>query len=174
MKNLSIEQKAANILQQLNITTLPIPVEEIATKRGLEIKSFDLGDDVSGVLMIDNGNGVIGYNPKESKVRQRFTIAHELGHYELHKGENEQNEIFVDKSFRVEFRDSKSSTGEVRKEQEANAFAAALLMPEKILKKEILNHKFDLADEGTIKELAKLFHVSTTAMAFRIANLNLY
>ncbi|HYV94659.1 MAG TPA: ImmA/IrrE family metallo-endopeptidase [Chitinophagales bacterium] len=170
MKFANIEYVTSHILQQLNISKLPIPIEDIATKRGLQIKPFDLGEDVSGVLMIDNGKGTIGYNPTESKVRQRFTVAHELGHYELHKGEKE---LFVD-NFRVEFRNSKSSTGEILKEQQANAFAAAILMPEKLLRKEIQSRKFDLAEEGTIKELSKVFNVSTTAMAFRIANLNLF
>lgn len=166
-----IEKVTTEILLEQSIKDLPIPVEEIAVKRGLEIKAYDLGENVSGALVIVDGKGTIGYNPSESKVRQRFTVAHELGHYELHKHEKG---LFVDKDFKVLFRDGNSSKGEIRNELEANAFAAALLMPEKFLIREINKRNFDLSDESDLKELAKLFSVSVSAMTFRIANLNLF
>ncbi len=166
-----IERITNNILEELNITKLPIPVDEIAKKRGLDIRAYDLGENVSGVLVMESGKGTIGFNPTESKVRQRFTIAHELGHYELHK---QDNGFFIDKEFKMLFRDHNSSTGEHKKEQEANAFAAALLMPEKFVVKEIKNHNLDLSDEDSLKELAKLFNVSVPAMTYRVTNLNLF
>jgi len=166
-----IERITNDILNEIGINQLPIPVEEIAIRRGLQIKPYDLGENISGVLVINEGIGTIGYNPTESNVRKRFTIAHELGHYELHKHEMG---LFIDKQFVVEFRNQNSSTGEIRKEQEANAFAASLLMPEKFLLKEIRNRNFDLTDENSMKELAKIFNVSASAMTFRIANLNLF
>ena len=171
MLNKRIEKLTSDILQKLNVHELPIPVEEVATKLGLQIKPYDLGDEVSGLLVMDKGVGIIGFNPNEAKVRQRFTIAHELGHYEMHR---KTMGLFIDKSFKVEFRNQNSSTGEIKKELEANAFAAALLMPEKLLLKEIRNHKYDLTEDSSMKELAKLFNVSVSAMTFRIANLNLF
>jgi Zn-dependent peptidase ImmA (M78 family) len=166
-----IERIANSILEELGINKLPIPVDEIAKKRGLDIRAYDLGENVSGVLVMESGKGTIGFNPTESKVRQRFTIAHELGHYELHK---QDNGFFIDKEFKMLFRDHNSSTGEYKKEQEANAFAAALLMPEKFVVKEIKNHNLDLSDEDSMKELAKLFNVSVPAMTYRVTNLNLF
>jgi len=171
MLNKRIEKLTIEILDNLGIKSLPVPVDEVAKKRGLEIKAYDLGVNVSGVLVMDAGKGTIGYSPTESKVRQRFTIAHELGHYELHK---QDSGLFIDKGFAVLFRDQNSSSGEIKKEQEANAFAAALLMPEKLLIKEIKKHNFDLGEEDAMKELAKLFNVSVPAMTFRIANLSLF
>ena len=58
--------------------------------------AYPLGDDVSGLLSIENGVGTIGYNQTEPKVRKRFTIAHELGHFELHR---DKSDLFVDKQF---------------------------------------------------------------------------
>ena len=171
MLNKRIEKLTIGILDDAGIKSLPVPVDEIAKKRGLTIKPYDLGENVSGVLVMDSGKGTIGINPTESKVRQRFTIAHELGHYELHK---QDSGLFIDKEFKMLFRDQNSSKGEIRKEQEANAFAAAILMPEKLLIKEIKNQNFDLTDEASMKELAKTFNVSVPAMTFRIANLNLF
>lgn len=172
MLNKRIEKTTIQILEQYKINELPIPVNDIAIQRGLKIKAYDLGEDVSGVLVIKEGQGFIGYNPTESKVRQRFTVAHELGHYELHNKENE-SALFVDKQFKVEFRNQDSSTGEIVREREANAFAAALLMPEKLLVKEIKNHHFELSDDDSLQELAKLFNVSVSAMTFRLMNLKL-
>lgn len=171
MLNKRIEKITVEILKANNINDLPIPIEEIARQRGLDIKAYDLGEGISGVLAIDSGKGTIGYNPTESKVRQRFTIAHEMGHFELHR---KRNELFIDKEFQVMFRDQNSSTGDSKKEQEANGFAAAILMPEKLLRQEIENNGFDISEERSLKELSRMFQVSATAMSFRIANLNLF
>jgi Zn-dependent peptidase ImmA (M78 family) len=169
-----IEKKASLLVSEINGNKPRVDVEKIATTLGLEMKEHDLGSNVSGVLFIDKGRGIIGYNPNESNVRRRFTIAHELGHYILHRFDKE---LFVDhKQFKAVFRDHESSTGEKRQEREANAFAAALLMPKHLLMKEIEKVPLDLADDDNdgILELAKKFEVSTQAMAFRIANLNLF
>ena len=170
MLNKRIEKIASAILDECGINHLPIPIERVVNNRGLEIKIYDLGE-TSGVLVIENGKGTIGVNPNESKVRKRFTIAHELGHYELHR--DGTNGVFIDKQFKVEFRNHNSSTGEFKKEQEANAFAAAVLMPEKFILKEIKNLEFDLSEDFSLKELAQVFNVSVAAISYRLANLNL-
>ncbi len=171
MLNRKIEKLTTQILEELKVDRLPIPVNKIAELRGLAIKPYDLGLDVSGVLVVEGGKGTIGFNPTESIVRQRFTIAHELGHYELHK---DGDQLFVDKGFKVMFRDQNSATGEDRMEQEANAFAAALLMPEPLIRKEIQKQNFDFTHEDSMKKLAKIFNVSVPAMTFRISNLGLF
>lgn len=151
-----------------------IDVEEVAKKLELVVSEHDLGANVSGVLYIEKGKGVIGYNNSESEVRKRFTIAHEIGHFILHRLDNE---IFVDKKeFKVLYRDKNSGTGEIKQEREANAFAAALLMPEGRLITELKKMEFDLADEheNAVEALAKIFKVSTQAMMYRISNLELF
>src|SRR6185312_712682 len=83
--------------------------------------------DFSGLLIRKDGHALIGINSSEASVRQRFTIAHELGHFVLHP----QKDAFVD--FRKE-----RGAGEVRppRERHADMFAAALLMPRKLLLKD--------------------------------------
>jgi Zn-dependent peptidase ImmA (M78 family) len=166
-----IESLTFEILTKLRISELPIPIKKIAKKRGVQIKPYKFEDDVSGLLLIKDRVSTIGYNPLESDVRQRFTIAHELGHFELHRKESG---LFVDKKFKVHFRDQVSASGYDKKEKQANAFAAAILMPEPVLIQEINKSEYDLADESCLKELAKKFNVSTQAMSFRIANLRLF
>jgi Zn-dependent peptidase ImmA (M78 family) len=121
-----IEEKAKEVLRRFKVEEAYVPVDTIAEKLGLRIQKYDFGEDVSGVLVIDKGIGTIGINPSESLVRTRFTIAHEIGHYILHGNKNDS--LFIDKNFKVHFRDQSSSTGEIRNEQEANAFAAALFL----------------------------------------------
>ena len=166
----TIERRTHSVLRQTGVSGPPYDVEEVARLYGLVVEPFDLGDDISGVLVIKQGKGFIGYNSKDAPVRQRFTIAHEFGHFVLHR---DDEELFVDKSFAVVFRDSRSSKGEIRKEIEANAFAAALLMPAASLKQEIRKNYFDLADEDSLRTLANLFEVSISAMTYRIDNLDL-
>ena len=167
-----IEDLTSRILTELEIESVPIPINKIVRQKGLKLKSFNFGEVVSGALLIKDGKGTVGYDPEESKVRQRFTIAHELGHYILHGNLNET--LFVDKKSRVHFRDQKSSTGESLQEQEANAFAASILMPEKMIKKELSKADNDLSDETQIELLANKFNVSTLAMTYRLANLRIF
>lgn len=164
-----IEDITAQILLDHDINELPVPISFIAEKMGLNIYHYDLGENISGALVIDNGQGTIGVNPLESSVRQRFTVAHELGHFVLHKN---SESLFVDKEFKVLFRNHESSTGELKREQDANGFAAAILMPKKILAEKIRYLAFDLTDEYAVKHLAKMFDVSVMAMTYRISNLH--
>lgn len=174
MKNIS--DKAYDLLG--DHSTLPIPVETIVAKNGVRLLPYDLGENISGVLVIQDGEATIGYNKNEHRVRNRFTIAHELGHFILHKNKD----LFVDKGFKVMFRGSVSNentysvTNEntYREEIEANEFAASLLMPETLLREEIRKLDLDFTDEASIKLLAKKFDVSTMAMSFRISNLGLF
>lgn len=170
----AIESKASQIVSEINGQRTPVDVKKIARHLGLEIREHDLGENISGVLFIDKGRGIIGLSPNENIVRKRFTIAHELGHYVLHRL---NKELFVDhKQFKAVFRDQESSTGEIEQEREANAFAAALLMPKHLLIEEIKKVMFDLGDDqdDVIKKLADTFKVSSQAMTYRIANLNLF
>ncbi len=169
-----IEKSAETIINDAGITSPGVPVDQIARKQGLKVLAYDLGAEISGVLVIAAGTGTIGFNPKDPKVRQRFTIAHELGHYLLH-AKSEQEQLFVDSNFIVKFRKSKPYTkAELTQELEANAFAAALLMPKSILTEELQKAEYaELPELELIDRLAKLFGVSTPAMTYRLTNLNI-
>jgi Zn-dependent peptidase ImmA (M78 family) len=164
-----IEDAVSIILKNYKISKAPVAVTTLAKKMGLTIKPYDLGENVSGVLVVEQNSGIIGINPSDPQVRQRFTIAHELGHYELHRN---KEDFFIDKQ-KILFRDANSSSGEIKNEREANAFAAAILMPENLLRKEINKKHINVSEEEAVKKLAKTFGVSEIAMTFRITNLNL-
>src|SRR5438552_888708 len=105
----------------LKYTAPPIPVHKVARSLGILVEPAVFGDDVSGVLVVHNDTGVIGFNREHSTVRQRFTIAHEIGHFALHR---EESQLFIDKAYRAFFRDVQSAKGKDRREVQANAFAA--------------------------------------------------
>lgn len=167
MINERIENITEDILQELNIKSpKSIKLEKIAKHFGVDIKGEVLDFDVSGLLVMKNSKSYIRYNILEPEQRRRFTIAHELGHYILHK---EDKPLFVDKNEKVLYRNLESSTGEIRKEREANAFAASLLMPKFMLNQVISNASDDIED--VISYLATEFNVSEQAMSFRLSNL---
>jgi Zn-dependent peptidase ImmA (M78 family) len=164
-----IERKAEALLK--GYSEPPIPVQAVAAALGLEVEAADLGEDVSGVLVVGADHGVIGVNEAHPFVRQRFTIAHECGHFVLHRS---HGSLFIDKKYRAFFRDERSEQGIDAQERVANAFAAALLMPEAIVRRAAKRYAFELGDEdGPITELARLFQVSTQAMTFRLVNLGI-
>lgn len=111
-------------------------------------------------------------NAVQAPTRQRFSIAHEVGHFLLHR---KAMTVFIDTQFTrpylAAFRDSTSATGEDKREREANAFAAALLMPESLVREAVAQLAVDVEDDAAVVELAKRFDVSRQAMTFRLVNL---
>jgi Zn-dependent peptidase ImmA (M78 family) len=166
----SIHQKADEILRSMGIATLPVKVEEVARSYGLRVMAYPLEDNVSGILVIENGVGMIGYNQMESRVRRRFTVAHEFGHFVLHK---DVSTLFVDKMFRASKDHPAYKAHKKKYEQQANEFAAALLMPESFIRNEVARLNLDLGDAEGLNQLATIFDVSSTAMYFRLFNLHL-
>lgn len=163
-------ERAAEALLAAHQST-PVPVEAIATDLALLIEPTALADSVSGILVVSTGRGVIGVNKSHSFRRQRFTIAHEIGHYVLHR---DQAQLFIDKDYRVFFRDERPQDAGDLRERDANAFAAALLMPRARVSRIAKSHHFELGDEdGPVLELAKMFEVSSQAMTYRLANLGI-
>jgi len=59
-------------------------------------------------------------------------------------------------------------------EAEANYFAMCLLMPAHLVKQEVKKITFDLTSDEALKQLAKTFDVSQTAMALRLAQLKIF
>lgn len=170
------------LLEKFSVNDLPINPRKIALNLGIDVLEKDFSDDVSGALVYNNNVPTILCNVNHSVRRKKFTIAHEIGHYILKHG---REGLFLDKKVDFIFRNADSATGDKRQEVEANAFAAALLMPEELVAKELQHYinsdGIDLYEDDDhnndelpfINELANKFKVSSKAMTFRIANLRL-
>jgi Zn-dependent peptidase ImmA (M78 family) len=157
-----IELRAEEVLKSLNIRTLPIPVEEIASRHQIKISRAP-NNELSGMLIRKNGRALIGVNDNEHPVRQRFTIAHELGHFFLHPNKD----AFID------YRDNKEEIMRTPREKQANMFAAALLMPRQMLLKDFRPLVRGGFSEFELQALARKYGVSEDAMRYRLMNLNL-
>ena len=170
-----VESEASLLIKKNKVISPPVNVEQLAKHLGLDVIAYDFGEDISGTLVIENRKGYIGYNPSHPKVRQRFTIAHEIGHFQLHN-DTKHEQIFVDKDFIVKYRNANNYTSaELKHEQEANAFAAALLMPKDFIKKELSKKvNSNIHEYGLIESFSKLFDVSIPAMTYRLTNLDIF
>jgi Zn-dependent peptidase ImmA (M78 family) len=163
-----IESLVEELLTAYQIREAPVPVEIIAKAKGARIYYQSLEDDVSGFLFRDAAQTVIGVNTHHAPVRQNFTMAHELGHLVLH----DQEQLHVDRDFRIRLRDDVSSQGTDEAEREANFFAASILMPKRFLEDDLQNEDYvDLFGDSFLPEIARTYGVSTQALVNRLKNL---
>jgi Zn-dependent peptidase ImmA (M78 family) len=160
-----IQRKANEILRSAGIESEPVSVVQIADALGARILPEIVEDEISGGLYRREEGPVIGVNAQHHQNRQRFTIAHEIGHLVLHETED----YFIDRVFR---RDSNSSAAVDEVEIEANKFAAFLLMPKSFLKDALREFSEPLRSED-VEELARRFKVSQQAMTIRLINLQI-
>lgn len=166
MEKLTPEQ----VLEECRITSRPVPLDQVLKHYGILRVDLPANDDIFGAILRQQGRILIAVNPNQHLNRQRFTIAHELGHFFNHFRESGALE-HVDGDFRLHWRNVTSSKGVDWNEIEANRFAAALLMPENRLRED-LEHCSILNPE-TIQHLAALYKVSRLAMQYRLINLGL-
>ncbi|NDV28434.1 ImmA/IrrE family metallo-endopeptidase [Desulfovibrio sp. JC010] len=156
-------QSAKTILKEYWDGRLPVDPARIATGLGVRVeKSFgeitnNAGQPLSGEFTLENGEPVIKYNVTEAAVRQRFTVAHELGHYVLQHGPRHRDEA---QNFSINNYDLY--------EVAANNFAAELLMPSEAVSYLLSQGK------NTLQSLADSFNVSTVAMNIRLKKLGIY
>lgn len=134
---------------------------KVANSYGIKVEPYRevVPDDLCGEIEKTEEGIVIRYNPMHHENRQRFTIAHELGHYVLgHLNGN--NKKFRDplKNFNV--------TGFDWEEVEANNYAANLLMP-----KDKIDFLIFTKGISNIEQMASLLRVSPAAMTYRLKNL---
>ncbi|QTV06746.1 ImmA/IrrE family metallo-endopeptidase [Faecalibacter bovis] len=175
---MAISKEVSNATKQFIINNeqffneAPVIIDDIISHFNIQKKEYAFEDDISGVLIIDKSKDkfTIGINKQGTDQRKNFTIAHELGHFVLHN--NDMSNTFVDNIFFRKKADGYTSKEE-KIEKEANYFAANILMPEHLVKKEIANLENDWFEDDAVAELAKKFNVSSSAMMYRLINLKL-
>lgn len=172
----TVEQRAEEVLQAAvaeglwNGSSLPVPVEDVADSHfGLLVKDVDDlfqapgaparqdGQTLSGLLLPDAAE--IWVNRSEAKEwpgRRRFTIGHEVGHWVLHRRFGDG--LFCRRSALLEEQPEPIPPAE----DEANAFAAALLMPAGLVR-----WAYKKTD-GDFTVLCKMFGASGGAMGRRL------
>jgi predicted transcriptional regulator len=150
------EYTAKSVIREFQ-KSAPVNVVSLAERLGLHVWVEEMPDDISGKIIKDTVNGgSAGYsvivNEKHVLVRQRFTVAHEIGHFLLHRqaiGDGLTDDALL--------RSGLSTLQEVQ----ANKMAADILMPFPLIEAAVKS------GVRTIEELAVKFQVSRQAMAIR-------
>ena len=169
-----IAAKAESLLKQADAFRIPINLQKVLSHLQLKIDERPLEKEFSGLLILGKKPAVVVVNSLHSSTRKRFTIAHELGHYILHRRKKDALPVFIDKS-EVYFRSNAHEKNDYDslKEMEANAFAAEILMPKQLLKAYIEENGLDISKKAGIQALAQEFEVSQQAMEYRLRNTGL-
>lgn len=161
------KRRAKEILGEYGRDVLPIspPIDVIgiANYHGIKVYKANFTGiyekALYGFIRRSGDDVEIYVNAADAYYRQRFTIAHELGHYFCHEYINDiENLEYVD------LRSDASSPEEVQ----ANKFASELLMPDDLVKNEYGKLLFP-----TISELSRIFHASKPAMTIKLRQLGL-
>ncbi|HSA06774.1 MAG TPA: ImmA/IrrE family metallo-endopeptidase [Candidatus Gastranaerophilales bacterium] len=156
-----IEDIAQEVLDLTHAFENYTNVSKISNALGLKVIPALFNDNnIAGMLVYNDQEKAIYVNSTEIKERQRFTIAHEIGHFILH------NELIQANKQNIFYRgDDNSSKPE---EKQANQFAASLLMPKKELERTLNSF-----EKIHVEPIAEIFKVSKQMAYFRLVNLGL-
>lgn len=112
----------------------PVDVEGLSFALGVPVQYAHLDPDISGLIEhTGNDRFRIVVNADHAKTRQRFTIAHELGHYMLHR-HLIGNGVSDSRAYRSTNKGAYQNTNVgPKQETEANKFAVSLLMPDELI-----------------------------------------
>ncbi len=173
---IEIEERAERVLAHVpewiwDGESLPVPVEDIAdsvfrlrVREAEDLSSapgapaLEPGSSLSGLLLPDRGEiWVNGPEAREWPGRRRFTIGHELGHWCMHRTDHVAS-IYC-RSASVDPEEERPERPVA--EREADAFAAAVLMPAALLRKQY-------GRDRDFAHLCGLFGASGAAMGRRL------
>jgi hypothetical protein len=157
---------------------LPIDINKIALDLKIYIISdprIEIGTQYMSEINLHSDPVTLVLNPYENTYnpRRRFTIAHAIAHFILHR---EQNISFIDTRETM----GRTSSFLSNIETEANKFAADLLMPTTAIIKQAKNIiqkiKQDMPNDpisSFVQEMAVIFEVPHKAMLYKLQDLNI-
>jgi Zn-dependent peptidase ImmA (M78 family) len=163
------ERLAEEVVRRHGPSAPPVDPTKIAESLGARVvKEKAQRGEKAGLVARKGTSIVIGVNAADAPARQRFTIAHEIGHMLLHANEP----LIVDERGYALIGELRAGEESSPREIEANSFAAALLMPADWVR-DALRESIDFSDDDGIAPLARRFNVSQQAMMYRLVNLGL-
>ena len=144
-----------------HVSSYPVKVGELAEELGIKVVRSPMPPKISGLIQpsTEARSGFeIRVNKYEVPERQRFTVAHEIGHFLLHR--QDIGSGVVDS---IMYRSTLTS----KKETEANRAAADIVMPSDAVRRE-LHRLGGINVPGVVEEMAAIFRVSVPAMKVRL------
>jgi Zn-dependent peptidase ImmA (M78 family) len=143
-------------------SAVPVDIIGLSLALGVDVAHENLDPGISGMLeKIGEDRFKITVNANDPETRQRFTIAHELGHFMLHRNLIGDG-VDDDRAYRSTDVGKYHNTliGKME-ETEANQFAASLLMPKKLIARERI-------ETPDVSDMAAKFKVSRHSMSIRM------
>lgn len=152
------------VLKEKYKEQIPLPIIALAKDLDLEVfESEDLFEWEAGTLRKKDGRFIIYVNAKHYPARQRFTIAHQIGHYLMH-GKKDQERMDLVKYLESGLVPENYTGMDYENMFEAYKFALNLLLPKKQFV-EIFNKS------KTLDEIARFFAVPKEIVAIRANNI---
>jgi len=142
------------------LTEFPVKLGAIAKRLGVKVLLSTLPRGTSGQIGQENGDFVIRINRHEAKHRQRFTLAHELAHFLLHR-----DRIVAEGGWSENVLLRSGQPANI--EYEANRLASDLVIPSAQLTEATAEYSGPITSE-VIEDLARRFGVSTAAMEIKL------
>ena len=164
-RELALVSRDQRVLLEKYLSEYPVKMGQLARELGVAIKVSSLRLGISGQITNEGGKYIIRVNRHEARERQRFTIAHELAHFLLHRNiiDNSRDGITDTVLYR---------SGEPQRvEYQANRLAADIVMPLDLIEKQLDEEFGGIVTEETIEGLASDFEVSKAAMEVRLSTL---
>lgn len=153
--------RAESLIRELGITSAKdIDIEAIAFDQGIEVEYEALSGCEATLVGFDNA-AIATISPSGSRGRERFSVAHETGHWLLHRGRSFQCRV-------ADFVENYASDRQA--EKEADEFASHLLMPTDIFLPAI--RALNIPSLPKLQGIANEFEVSLQAVSIRMATLD--
>ena len=174
--------KDYNSNQEIN-DQIPVNIVEKIKEQNIELNElcYDLHDEVLGEIKKENGKYKINIQGYDFNYRRRFTMAHELGHYKLHKDLLDDEGLDDGLSYETMYR--KNAKISSNQETQANKYAIEMLVPKELIisiVKElnkikeiprIIDENGEANNLNLIEYLSNRFEVSKIALGFRLNQL---
>lgn len=157
-------------------TPPPVPVEQIAAHLGLDVvyDPFDEKPTLSGMLVREAASSLIVIHARDPRPRQRFVLAHAVGHVVL----DAFKPVWVDTGVGLtqQVHGRRPASPHMEEEVQATRFAAELLMPRDWVRPDfeaLTAHGVDWDDDETLAQLAQRYAVSPPTLLLRPVQLRL-
>ncbi|MEU1099031.1 ImmA/IrrE family metallo-endopeptidase [Streptomyces sp. NPDC005877] len=155
---------ARGLADEYELNQFPVDVERVAEGLGIIVVRQEGPEDLSGMLLRRDGQVAIGLNPAHPATRQRFALAHLIGHHQLHP----RRDLILDTDQRITYEADRIGLACLpldREEADANRFAAMLLAPPSAVRNAVHATPYGTAEE-LLRALAGQFGLSHATMGY--------